>query len=113
MDRPFADKRPIGPLAQHMGLDSGLNAIIFYETEIPSSMEGEVLDAVKFHLDSHGVNVSSAEVGPENSNDSVMVTFSDGSFKNENLRSGVSGSVAELKDMGLNPTSNPDVEIII
>ena len=110
MERPFKDSRPFGPFAE-LDSDPQLKAIVFYETEIPSDMKDAVSDAVEFHVETHGVDVSSAMVGPENTDDSVMITFMDNSIVDEDLQKGVSASVAEIEDMGLNPTSDPKVEI--
>lgn len=110
MERPFKDSRPFGPFAQ-LDSDPQLKAIVFYETEIPSDMKNAVSDAVEFHVETHGADVSSVTVGPENTDDSVMITFADNSIVDEDLQKGVSGSVAEIEDMGLKPTTDPKIEI--
>lgn len=114
MDRPLNNKRPLGPFAQMGGgCANELALIVHYGKHIPDEKREEAKGNLTGHLEAHGVAVKEARVGPDDKHDSIWVIVDGRSFYLDDAQSGVSASVAEMKDSNIKVSSHPEVEVIM
>lgn len=113
MERPLADKRPIGPFSANGGCNTSLGIIVNYGKRIPDMQRDEAANNLAGHLEASNVPVNEVWVGPDDRYDSVWVDISGRGFKMEDVQSAVSASVAEMEDSGIDVERDPDVEVIL
>ena len=110
MDRPLADKRPLGPFAQ--SADGGSREIFVHlNKSIPEDMHEEAISAFEFHMQSAGVSISNIRVGPDGVNNSVNISVDANSVMLDEVQSGASASMAEMEDSGLRGYRVESIEV--
>lgn len=110
MERPLADKRPLGPFAQR-GSKKG-EVFIHFNKSIPQGKRSTVEDIVLSQMRKLGVNVSEAVVGPERTNDTVSVDVEETSVTVDELQTAANGTVKEMRSNRLNGYKVTNVEVI-
>lgn len=96
MERPLADKRPIGPFAQMESTSA--TAIIQFNKRLPKEHRDEIKSDIMFHMEAQGVDVEGVEFSSEIRMNSAFVHISQDSVVLDEIQSGVSASTSEIED---------------